>query len=439
MTPSRSTDATHDPSRRSWLESANLPGCQFPVQNLPFGVFRADGDGTARVGVAIGDRVLDLSRAQERGLLDGLDGELRYAAVADTLNPLMRLDRPRWRALRGRLSELLSTAGSRPATEACLLAADAAEMLLPARIGDYTDFYASLDHATHVGSLFRPDNPLLPNYKWVPIGYHGRASSVVVSGTPVRRPRGQRKAPDEEEPSYGPCRLLDYELEVGFFVGGSANALGERVPIARAEERIFGLCLINDWSARDVQAWEYQPLGPFLAKSFATSVSPWVVTLDALVPFRCPERRRAEGDPRPLEYLRDPEPESAGIDLRVEVHLRTPALAKGGGDAFPLSRAGFADMYWTLGQMLAHHASNGCPLAAGDLMASGTVSGPEPGTLGSLLEITRRGQQPLELPGGETRKMLEDGDEVILRGFCEREGAVGIGFGECRGVVLPAE
>ncbi|HVS61910.1 MAG TPA: fumarylacetoacetase [Thermoanaerobaculia bacterium] len=446
---SRSLDRTHDPARRSWVESANRAGCDFPIQNLPYGVFSEHGRSQSRIGAAIGDRVLDLTGVAERGLLDGLEPELREAAAADSLNALMALDRRRWRALRSRLVELLSaegarlpeTAGDRPPRERvaeCLLPASQVETKLPARVGDYTDFYASIDHATNVGSLFRPDNPLLPNYKWLPIGYHGRASSLVVSGTPVRRPSGQRKPADAGEPSFGPCRMLDYELEVGFFVGGAGNALGERVPIEQAEERIFGLCLVNDWSARDLQAWEYQPLGPFLAKSFATSLSPWVVTLDALAPFRCPAFERAPEDPGPLDYLAEPERASAGIDITVEVALATERARAGGGDPFPLSRASFAGMYWTIGQMLAHHASNGCPLVAGDLMASGTVSGPEPGTLGSLLEITRRGQEPLELPDGETRGLLEDGDEVVLRGRCEREGAVTIGFGQCRGVVVAA-
>jgi fumarylacetoacetase len=434
---SRSLDATHDPARRSWVEAANRPGAEFPIQNLPYGVFRRPGAARPRVGVAIGDRVLDLAVARERGFLDTLPPELLAAAVAETLNPLMALDRRRWRALRARLAELLAAPEGPAGVAECLVPMAEVEMLLPARVGDYTDFYASVDHATNVGSLFRPDNPLLPNYKWVPIGYHGRASSLVPSGTPVKRPYGQRKGPDDGRPAVVPPAA---RLRAG-------GRLLRRRPRQRAgreradrapRTRIFGLCLVNDWSARDVQAWEYQPLGPFLAKSFATSVSPWVVTLDALAPFRCPERARAEGDPRPLDYLREPEPERAGIGLTVEAHLRTPAMARGGGEPFPLSRASFAGMYWTVGQMLTHHASNGCPLAAGDLMASGTVSGPEPGTLGSLLEITRRGQQPLELPGGETRKMLEDGDEVILRARCEREGAVAIGFGECRGVVLPA-
>ncbi|MGC1788472.1 MAG: fumarylacetoacetase, partial [Terriglobales bacterium] len=311
------------------------------------------------------------------------------------------------------------------------------EMLLPAARPDYTDFYASIFHATNVGKLFRPDNPLLPNYKYVPIGYHGRASSLVSTGTPVRRPCGQTRD-GEAVPKYGPTKALDYELEVGFFVS-AGNKLGETIPIAEADEHIFGICLVNDWSARDIQAWEYQPLGPFLAKSFATSLSPWVVTTEALAPFRAPAFARADGDPAPLPYLFDAgDQEHGGVDLTLEVSLLSPRMRETGIAPIVLGRSNFRDMYWTMAQMLTHHASNGCNLRAGDLLASGTVSGPEKTARGCLLELTSRGKDPVTLPTGEQRRFLEDGDEVILHGFCEREGFRRIGLGSCRGTILPA-
>jgi fumarylacetoacetase len=313
-----------------------------------------------------------------------------------------------------------------------------AELLVPARIGDYTDFYASVHHATNVGSMFRPDNPLFPNYKWVPIGYHGRASSIVPSGTPIRRPHGQIKDPAGDQPTYAASGSLDYESEMGCFVG-PGNRLGETVPLSRAEDHLFGLCLLNDWSARDIQTWEYQPLGPFLAKSFATSVSPWVVTLEALQPFRAPAFHRPPGDPAPLPYLAsDANLSGGGIDVVVDVAISSVRMREAGMEPVRLSRSRLADLYWTLGQMLTHHTSNGCNLRPGDLFASGTISGPTRESRGCLLELTWRGAEPLRLPNAETRKFLEDGDEVILRAFCERQGSVRIGFGECRGVVLPA-
>jgi fumarylacetoacetase len=344
----------------------------------------------------------------------------------------MALGREAMGALRAWLMELLSAANFRKRVEPLLVARAGAEMLLPAQIGDYTDFYASVYHATNVGRLFRPENPLLPNYKYVPIGYHGRASSIVVSGAEIRRPSGQTKPADAAEPVFGPTRALDYELEVGFFVG-AGNELGTAVPLSEAESHIFGLCLVNDWSARDVQAWEYQPLGPFLAKNFATTISPWVVTMDALRPFRVPGFGRAEGDPAPLGYLDAAQDRTrGGFDVTLEVWLRTARMR----EPVRVSRGNLRDLYWTLGQMLTHHASNGCNLQPGDLMASGTVSGATEDSLGCLLEMTRRGAQPLELSDAETRKFLEDGDEVILRGYCEREGVARIGFGECRGRVV---
>jgi len=423
-------DRTHDPTRRSWVEAANATEAGFPLQNLPFGVFRPP-EGDARAGVAIGDRILDVAGCLRDGLLTG---EAAEACTGRTLNPLMALGSEHWRVLRGQLSALLSEdAGDRRAA-GHLFPADACAMLLPVEIGDYTDFYASIHHATNVGRMLRPDNPLLPNYKYIPVGYHGRASSVVVSGTPVRRPRGQRRPDAAAPPEFGPCRMLDYECEAGCFVG-PGNEPGTDIPIGEAGERIFGVCLVNDWSARDIQAWEYQPLGPFLSKSFSTSVSPWIVTMDALAPFRCPLSPRAAGDPEPLPYLDSPEDRlSGGIDLIVEVWLSSARMREQDRAPVRLSRGSLRDMYWTFAQMLAHHASNGCNLRPGDLLASGTISGAEPSSRGCLLELTARGAEPIALPGGETRAFLEDGDEVILRGWCEREGHRRIGLGECRGV-----
>lgn len=413
---------------RSWVESAE--GSDFPLENLPLGVFRR-ANGAACVGAAIGDWILDLRAVADSGLLAD---DLAEACRADALNALMALGRGASRALRARMTELLTDARAKSTIEPLLVARASAQMLLPARIGDYTDFYASIYHATNVGRLFRPDNPLMPNYKYVPIGYHGRASSIVVSGAEVRRPAGQTKTANADAPIFGPCRMLDYELEMGFFAG-AGNALGSPVPLAEAEEHIFGLCLVNDWSARDVQAWEYQPLGPFLAKNFATTISPWVVTMEALEPFRVPAFVRAAGDPEPLPYLSSPEDQArGGFNITLEVWLRTAQMQ----EPVRVSRGNLRDLYWTLAQMLTHHTSNGCNLQPGDLLASGTVSGATPDSLGCLLEITKRGTQPLVLPNGETRTFLNDGDEVILRGYCEREGCVRIGLGESAGVVLPA-
>jgi len=343
-------------------------------------------------------------------------------------------------ALRARLSQLLSTdhedaAAARRSVETALYAMDDVELLLPAHVGDYTDFYASIFHATNVGSMFRPDNPLLPNYKYVPIGYHGRASSITASGATIKRPSGQTLAEGADAPVFGPSRLLDYETEVGAFVG-PGNGRGEPVPISEATNHLFGLCLVNDWSARDIQKWEYQPLGPFLAKSFATTLSPWIVTLEALAPFRVPAFARAQGDPAPLPYLHgDADQSGGGFDITVETFIESPQMRADGFEGVRVSRANFRDMYWTVAQMLAHHTSNGCNLRAGDLLASGTVSGESRESAGCLLERTWRGTEPIDLPSGETRKFLEDGDTVIIRAYCEREGAVRIGFGECRGTV----
>jgi fumarylacetoacetase len=428
-------DETHDPARRAWLESANDPACEFPIQNLPFGVFSRGGD-APRCGVAIGDCILDISRVAQY-----VDETARVAAVeceSSTLNALMRQGPAGWRALRGALSRLLHDTHYKRAVEANLVPMAEAKLHLPVQISNYTDFYSSIHHATNVGRIFRPDNPLLPNYKYVPIAYHGRASSIRVSGQAFHRPKGQIKPADANAPTYAPSRSLDYELELGFYVACDMG-LGETVPIAQARDRIFGFSLLNDWSARDIQAWEYQPLGPFLAKNFATTVSPWVVTMDALAPYRVPAAHRAEGDPPPLPYLMDARDQTeGGLDIRVEAYLLTAAMAERGLAPHPLSQGSFAGNYWTPVQMVAHHASNGCNLQTGDLFGTGTISGPEPGSQGSLLELTARGTEPIALPTGEKRGFLDDSDTVILRAHCEREGFARIGFGECRGTVLPA-
>ncbi len=437
----RPLDASHDPNLRSWVESANQKDTDFPIQNLPFGVFRRRGSSDlSQIGVAIGDQILDLALCCEVGLLQELPNKLQEACKAPNLNPLMAMGREASSALRHHLSELLryDRQTTSPDTR-ILIPMSEAELLLPAAIGDYPEFYASIFHATTVGKLFRPDNPLLPNYKYVPIAYHGRASSLVPSDTAITRPSGQRKAPEASAPTIEPSQLLDYELDVGFIVG-MANKLAQPIALINAEEHIFGLCLVNDWSARDIQAWEYQPLGPFLSKSFATTISPWIVTLDALAPFRCPAFERDTGEPLPLPYLSSPQNVShGGIDLRVEALLRSAQMREEGMEPFRLSSGSFKDMYWTLAQILTHHSSNGCNLRPGDLLASGTVSGAEAGSQGCLLEITQRGTKPIKLPTGEMRSFLSDGDEVVLRGYCEKEGYARVGFGECWGIVLSPE
>ncbi len=436
-------DDTHNPRAQSWVESANVAGSDFPIQNLPFGVFRRRAVGAeARVGVAIGDQILDLGGIVHDGLL--ADQTLRIAIDAgatQSLNPLMALGTGARRALRLRLNAILrddASSADRQKATPHLVAQDDVELLLPAIVGDYTDFYASIYHATNVGKLFRPDNPLLPNYKYVPIGYHGRASSLVSSGTSVRRPLGQTRD-GEADPQYGSTKALDYEMEVGFFVG-SGNILGKTISINEAEEHIFGICLVNDWSARDIQSWEYQPLGPFLSKSFATSLSPWVVTMEALAPFRTSAFTRAEGDPAPLPYLQSPSDQKhGGLNISLEVSLSSVRMREAEFAPTVLGRSNFMDMYWTMAQLLTHHSSNGCNLRTGDLLASGTVSGSDKAARGCLLELTSRGKDPITLLTGEKRKFLEDGDEVILRGYCEREGFRRIGLGSCSGTVLSAE
>lgn len=396
------TDTTHDPKLQSWVESANAPGCDFPIQNLPVGVFQPHGQ-KPRIGVAIGNYILDTS--------DWVPGE--------NLNSYCALPRSQRQKLRRLWSQTLQAG----VPKMQLHRQSECRMLLPTAAGDFTDFYASIHHATNVGSMFRPDNPLLPNYKHVPIAYHGRASSLIVNGTPVRRPHGQLG-----EGKFGPTQELDYEVEMGVLLG-PGNELGKPIPITQAEEHLVGVCLVNDWSARDIQRWEYQPLGPFLAKNFATSVSPWVVTMEALEPFFC---EATPHDVPVLPYLQQTGP--GAIDITVECWIKSKSMQA----AALLSRASFKDMYWTLGQMLAHHTSNGCRMRPGDVIASGTISGPEKSNRGCLLELTWKGTEPVQLPDGTSRKFLEDGDEVILTAYCEKEGAVRIGLGRCSGVVTGA-
>jgi fumarylacetoacetase len=437
-------DETHDASLKSWIASANAPGSDFPIQNLPFGIFKRRGGTEApRPGVAIGDRILDLTACCVAGLLSGTAPHITEVCADASLNRLAAMGREARVSLRKRIGGLLREGAARiqgiPGWETFMLPAMAdAEMLLPLEIGDFTDFYASIHHAATVGSLFRPDQPLLPNYKYVPIGYHGRASSIVVSGTAIRRPRGQVRPDESKPPEFGPSKVLDYEVEAGFIVG-TGNRLGEPIGILEAEDHLFGLCLLNDWSARDIQKWEYQPLGPFLAKSFATTLCPWVVTMEALEPFRVPATPRPKDDPAPLPYL-DQAGQSAraALNATFEMFLLTPAMRERGMEPFRLSRSNSRDLYWTPGQLLAHHASNGCNLRPGDLLGSGTISGPEKGNEGCLLELTRGGKETLDLPNGEVRRFLVDGDEVILRGYCEAEGFARIGLGECRGRIMAA-
>ena len=421
-------DATHDAALESWVESANDPSSDFPIQNLPFGRFQHRDSAELNIGVAIGDRILDL---RQTGLVDH-----------DDMSRLMQLGSEARRELRAALAEGLRRGSKQEKAwgEALVRQADVT-MALPCEIGDYTDFYTSIHHATTIGKQFRPDNPLLPNYQWVPIGYHGRSSSIQVSkpglGHEFLRPHGQTKAPDAAQPSLAPSRRLDYELELGVFIG-RPNALGEPIAMSDAEDHVFGIALFNDWSARDIQAWEYQPLGPFLSKNFASTLSPWVVTLDALEPFREPFRRPA-GDPQPLPYLDSAANRERGaIAIELEVWLQTPMMREQGSAGHRLMRSNYRDAYWTVAQMVAHHTVNGCNLRTGDLFGSGTLSGPDPNEGGSLVELSAGGKRPITLSNGETRTFLEDGDTVILRGYSERAGYRRIGLGECRGTVAIA-
>ncbi len=431
---------THDPSLTSWVLSANEDACDFPIQNLPFAVFRRqESDEAFRGGVAIGDQVVDLSAALTSGVFSGLAERAAKACSQATLNEFMEMGTEAWSALRLALSKALREgAKAQNILENCLIPQADVEFTVPCKIGDYTDFYTSIHHATTVGSLFRPDNPLLPNYKWVPIGYHGRASSIGVSGQKFHRPMGQIKAPDALEPVLAPCKRLDYELEVGIYIG-SGNDMGEPISIDNVDEHVFGLCLFNDWSARDIQAWEYQPLGPFLSKSFASTVSPWIITTEALAPFRA-EWTRDNEDPQPLPYLDSEQNRAQGAyDIQLEVLLNSEKMRSENTPAVKLSESSFIYSYWTVGQMLAHHTVNGCNLQPGDFLGSGTQSGPNHEEAGSLLELSMGGKQPLELKNGETRTFLQDGDSVIMRGRCEKEGAKAIGFGEVVATVLPAK
>ncbi|HKX83731.1 MAG TPA: fumarylacetoacetase [Pyrinomonadaceae bacterium] len=431
---------THDPNLRSWVESANDPNTDFPIQNLPFCSFkRKETNEFAGIGVVIGDNVFDFQRA-----FDSEQDQSTYLLqkLSDLNELIGNLDATEVTFLRRRIQNLLNADVERVVRDRikhCLINIADCDDLSPFQIGDYTDFYASIFHATNVGSMFRPDNPLLPNYKYVPIGYHGRASSIVISGTDIKRPNGQNRSDTGKPPVFIPSKNLDYEMEVGFFVG-QGNELGQAIPIAEAEKHIFGLCLVNDWSARDIQGWEYQPLGPFLAKNFATTISPFVVTMEALAPFRTKAFERDPEDPHPLDYLNDPHNQQlGGLDINLEVYIETEKMRNESIQPHLVSRSNTKDLYWTIGQMLTHHASNGCNLQTGDLMATGTVSGREKLERGCLLEMTWRGSEPIELPSGEQRRFLEDGDEVIMKGFCEREGFRRVGFGECRGRIFPAD
>jgi fumarylacetoacetase len=415
-------DDTHDPALRSWVETAHEPGCDFPIQNLPLGIFKRKGHKEpARGGVAIGDQILDLAALEVR--------------TGSALNGLAAMGRRAATKLRREVSRALSVKSRhRKRLQRHLVPMRQAELFRPVTIGDYSDFFTGIYHATNMGRMLRPDNPLLPNYKWLPIGYHGRSSSIVVSGTPIRRPLGQVKPPEAQAPVYRASRRLDYEAELGFVVG-TGNALGRPIGVRDALEHVFGVVLLNDWSARDLQAWEYQPLGPFLAKSFATTISPWIVTMDALEPYRCPAFARAGEDPRPLPYLHDDDDQrEGGLAIDVEMSLRSARMKT----PARLSGASFGDSYWTLAQMLAHQTSNGCNLQPGDLLGSGTISGAGPESVGSMMELTLGGKNPLQLPSGEMRAFLEDGDEVIERGRCARDGYASIGFGDAHGRILPA-
>ena len=418
-------DATHDPELKSWVESASGSATDFPIQNLPFGVFRRKGTKEKpRGGVAIGDQIFDLAAL-------GIE-------TGTTLNGIAATGPSTWRRLRKQVSKALSVRGYKKSYAKHVVPMKRAELFVPVAIGDYTDFYAGIHHATSIGKLLRPDNPLLPNYKWIPIAYHGRASSIVAAGTPIMRPNGQIKLPDSDAPVFGPARRLDYEVELGFVVG-PGNRLGAPIAIDEAADHLFGVVLLNDWSARDIQSWEYQPLGPFLAKSFATTISPWIVTFEALAPFRCAAFARGAADPKPLGYLSDEaDQQNGGLDIGLEMSLTSEAMRKAKAAPMRLSRGNARDAYWTAAQMLAHHSSNGCNLQPGDLLGSGTLSGAAPESAGSLMELTQGGKAPLRLPNGESRGFLEDGDEVTMRGRCEKAGAMSLGFGDCTGLVRAA-
>ena len=434
-----STDLSpNDPSLQSWVESAQQEGCDFPIQNLPFGLFRRRGMAEPpRIGVAIGDQILDLQAARRLAPWEADVFRLLEPLALGDLNRYMAFSAEERKPLRLALSKALRVGSdSEEVLSSCLVPQADADMSLPCRIGDYTDFYTSIHHATTVGKLFRPDAPLLPNYSWVPIGYHGRSSTIGVSGQAFPRPVGQTKG-EGDTPAFGPCKRLDYELELGAFIG-QGNRIGEPIRVADAEEHIFGLALFNDWSARDIQAWEYQPLGPFLAKNFASTLSPWIVPMEAFEPFRTSWTREA-GQAQPLPYLDSAANRDKGaIDIKLEVWLQTATMREQNEPAVRLMQSNFKDAYWTLAQMVAHHTVNGCSMQPGDLLGTGTQSGPDAAEGGSLIELSGGGKKAIELPNGEKRTFLQDGDTVILRGYCQREGAARIGFGDCAGTVLPA-
>ncbi|PJE57234.1 fumarylacetoacetase [Marinomonas sp. BSi20584] len=416
----------------SWLPSANMAGCEFPLANLPYAVF-SSADQIHHIGVGIGDKIANLNALEEAGLLDSLDHSLRDAVKQNALNQLMGLGHTQWHALRLRLTELFSNSAYQDKVEPCLIPQSEVVFHLPCQIGDYTDFYTSVHHATRVGSLFRPDNPLLPNYKWIPIGYHGRASSIRVSGEAFKRPAGQLKAPDAERPVLELCKRLDYELELGIFIG-KGSQLGTPISMADAEQHVFGVSMFNDWSARDIQAWEYQPLGPFLSKNFFSSLSPWVVPMAALEPYRCDWTRDAE-DPQPLDYLDSKANRTKGaIDIKLEVWIETAKMRANNQPAERLAKSNFKDSYWTIAQMVAHHTVNGCDLKPGDLFGSGTQSGPDLEESGSLLELTVGGKNPITLSNGEQRTFVEDGDRIILKGYCG-DDQLRIGLGQVDNLV----
>ncbi|MEH6475393.1 MAG: fumarylacetoacetase [Sneathiella sp.] len=430
---------THDPKLLSWVASANDGKTDFPIQNLPFASFRKIGSNEAfRGGVAIGDQILDLAAAAKSGIFDGEAQSALEACSKDKLNEFMAMGSKVWSALRLALSRALrSGAIAEVGLSSCLVSMSDAEHTMPCVIPDYTDFYASIHHATNIGALFRPDNPLLPNYKWIPIGYHGRSSSIDISGQSFPRPVGQTKAPDADVPSLGPCKRLDFELEMGIFVG-SGNEMGSRVSIDDANDHIFGMCLFNDWSARDIQGWEYQPLGPFLAKNFASTISPWIVTNEALAPYRI-EFTRDENDPQPMDYLTsETNSNSGGLDINLEVLIETKSMREQGSNPVSLATSNMKYSYWTVAQMMTHHTVGGCNMQPGDMFATGTMSGPDASQACAMIELTTGGKNPVTLPNGETRTFLDDGDTVIITGHCAKGGAARIGFGSSIGTILPA-
>lgn len=431
---------THDLDLQSWVTSANTDSTDFPIQNLPFAIFREKGSSNAfRGGVAIGEQVIDLAAVAQLRLFDGLAQQAVVACSKDELNEFMGMGSEAWSSLRLALSKALRVgAVEQEKLTTCLIAMSDVEYKLPCHIGDYTDFYTSIHHATSVGKLFRPDNPLLPNYKWVPIGYHGRSSSIDVSGQTFKRPKGQLKPPTADAPVFSACKRLDYEMEVGIYIG-KGNALGDTISMDNAEDHVFGMCLFNDWSARDIQGWEYQPLGPFLAKNFASTVSPWIVTTEALAPYRT-QWTRDENDPQPMDYLESSLNREAGaFDIQLEVLLETNKMRNDGSEPSRLSLSSFRHSYWTVAQMVTHHTVNGCNLQPGDMFGSGTQSGPEHEEAGSMLELSVGGKETINLANGEVRTFLEDGDNVIMKGWCQKDGAARIGFGEVTSMILPAD